>query len=163
VAGVRSAIHVRTGPSARVEALDAWLARHQVEVTPFDDVYAACVHLLKHYEHIPDLVFVGADWLSRDELSIVSYVRQTWSRSGIIVYSDHPETPLFDFLPFVLTCRGDAAIRELLAATPADLVRRLGEQLRPLVLAPPPPGAVAARSAEPLRPRSSLVEQPGDE
>jgi hypothetical protein len=162
VVGVHSAIHVRTGQRTLVEAIDAWLTQHRVEVTPLDDVYAACVHLLKCYEHIPDLVFVGADWLSRDELSIVSYVRQTWSRSGIVVYGDNSEIPLFDFLPLVLTCRGGAATRALLGGTPADLVRRFGQQLPPLVLAPAPPDEAVARSGEVPRPRSTLVEQSGE-
>jgi hypothetical protein len=156
VSGVRSAIHVRTGPRTSAAAIDTWLTQHQVEIIPFDEVYTACVHVLQHYERIPDLVFVGRDWLAGDELNIVSYVRQTWPRSGIIVYGDTGETPLCDLLPLVLTCRGPAAVHDLLAATPAELVRRLGEQLRPLVLGPAPtedvrrPRAVVRQSLPPL-------------
>lgn len=152
---VRSAIHVRTGQRASVEAIDAWLARHHVDTTPLDDVYGACVHLLKQYEQIPDLVLVGSDWLSRDELTLVSYVRHTWPRSGIVVYGDTTPMPSFDFLPLVLICHGAAALRELLAASPADLVQRLGEQLEPLVL----PGRTASAVGSPP---SILAEHPGE-
>jgi hypothetical protein len=156
VTGVRSAIHVRTGTRASTDAIDAWLSQHQVAVVPFDDVYAACAHLLKNFAQIPDLVFVGTDWLSRDELGIVPYVRQTWSRTGIVVYGEAAETPPFDWLPLVLMCRGKAALDAVLAAPPASVVRRLDEQLRPsgpnlaTLENPPrqPPGR--ARPAEPF-------------
>lgn len=128
VVEVRSAIHIRTGQCAVVEMLDAWLARHKVDVTALADVYEACVHLVTSYEHIPDLALIGADWLAADEFSIVAYIRQTWPRTGVVVYGGTRETPLVDVLPMMLTCRTEAALQELLAGTPADVVRRLWKE-----------------------------------
>jgi hypothetical protein len=152
VADVRRAVHIRTGPRASVDAIDAWLTAHGVEIVPFNDVYASCVHLLTCYEHIPDLVLVGTDWLAGDELAIVSYVRQTWPRCGIIIYGD-AESPAVELLPLVLTCRGPTALGALLARGPDELVRRLSEQLRPLVLG-------AATAADASRPSADISGSP---
>ncbi len=135
MAEVRRAVHLRTGPRASVETIDAWLREHGLEVAAFDDAYASCAYLLTCYEQIPDLVFVGSDWLSGDELAIVSYVRQTWPRAGIIIYGDS-EMPASELVPLVLSCRGRTELGALLAAGPDELVRRLNDQLRPLVLGP---------------------------
>jgi len=140
---VRSAIHIRTGQRAVVEALDAWLARHQVEIVPFDDVYDACVHLLRQFERIPDLALVGTDWLADDELSIVSCIRQTWPRTAIVVYGTSRDTPRLGLTPLIAACSGPTAIEKLLAQTPAELVRRMCDELAPLAVAPP-----AAATAE---------------
>jgi hypothetical protein len=143
---VRSAIHVRTGECAVVEALDHWLARHHVDVIPFADVYDACVHLIKDCEHIPDLALIGADWLADDEFNIVTYIRQTWPRTGIVVYGGARETPLVDLLPMMLTCRTEAALQQLLAGTPTDLVRRLWTDIAEPAL-PPAPRAIPTGKA----------------
>lgn len=126
---VRSAIHVRTGQRGAVEAIDAWLSRHQVAVVPLGDAYQACVYLLKHYQRIPDLALIGADWLADDEIDIISYLRHTWPRTGVLVYGSSPQTPLCELLPLTRTCRGEAALRELLACTPAELLSELCTEL----------------------------------
>ena len=161
---VRSAIHIRTGQRAAAESLDAWLAQHQVESVPFGDVYEACVHLLQNYAHVPDLVLVGADWLSDDELNIVRYVRQTWSGAAIVVYGSAPDTPRVDILPLVLTCHGERGLRTLLSGTPAELVRRLAESVAPLEPLPAvPPSRPVAAAPRPIQPpnaagpRASLI------
>lgn len=145
---VRSAIHVRTGQRASVEAVDAWLAQHGVETVAFDDPYDACVHLLRQYEQIPDLALIGTDWLAEDEANIIAYVRQTWSRAVVVVYGATQETPRFDVLPLTRTCRGEAALRRILAEPPADLVRRMYAQVAPLRLAPSPPAVARAVAAD---------------
>jgi hypothetical protein len=144
VVEVRRALHIRTGQRAAADALDAWLVQHQVESVPFGDVYEACVHLLQNYERVPDVVLVGADWLSDDELNIVRYVRQTWSGAAIIIYGSAPDTPRVDVLPLVLTCRGERGLRTLLDGTPAELVRRLAESVGPIES---PTAAIPARPA----------------
>ncbi|MEW6252779.1 MAG: hypothetical protein AB1716_19255, partial [Planctomycetota bacterium] len=115
---VRAAMHVRAGQRSACEALDAWLTRAGVDVLGFDDVYAACVHLLRGYERVPDLALVGVDWLDADELRIVTFIRQTWPHAGIVVYGAARDLPLFDFLPLTLTCRGEAAVARLLSGAP---------------------------------------------
>jgi hypothetical protein len=157
VPDVRRAVHLRTGPRAAVETIDAWLRAHRMEVVAFDDVYSCGAHLLIGYEQIPDLVFVGSDWLSADERSIVSYVRQTWPQCGIILYGDQ-ELPASELVPLVLDCRGRMELETLLAAGPDELLRRLSAQLRPLVLGPAmseyttPPPADASESPFPRDP-----------
>lgn len=140
---VRSAIHIRTGQCAIVEALDAWLARHRAEVIAFADVYEACVHLIKDCEQIPDLALIGADWLADDEFDIVAYIRQTWPRTAVVVYGGAREAPLVDLLPMMLTCRTEVALQQLLAGTPTDLVRRMWKDAAGPD-APPNPRAIPA-------------------
>jgi len=135
---VRSAIHIRTGQRADVQAVDDWLAHHAVEVVGLGDVYEACVHLLKNYEQIPELALIGVDWLAAGDLNIVAYVRQTWSRTGIVVYGDGAEMPRLDLLPLSLACRGAVALRKLLTETPADLSRRLSADIAPVSIVAEP-------------------------
>lgn len=135
---VRSAIHVRTGECAVVEALDGWLARHHVETTALADAYEACVHLITQYEHIPDLALIGADWLADEEFNIVAYIRQTWPHTGIVVYGRARELPLAGLLPMMLTCQTEAALKELLAGTPAEVLQHLWKgSTRPTTLPAP--------------------------
>jgi hypothetical protein len=152
VAEVRRAVHLRTGPRASAEMIDAWFREHAVEVAAFDEVYACCAHLLTHYEQIPDLVFLSSDWLSGDELAIVPYCRQTWPRCGLVIYGDN-EMPPGELVPLVLTCRGRQPLETLLAAGPDELARRFSAQLRPLVLGP-------ASSQHPDQPAADMSESP---
>ncbi len=125
---VRRAIHIRTGQSASIAAVDTWLTRHELEVARFDDVYSACVHLLTNYERIADLALVGADWLADDEFNIITYIRQTWPRTAIIVYGASDKTPIYDVLPLMRTVRRQAALDELVAQNPADVVTELARR-----------------------------------
>jgi hypothetical protein len=148
VVDVHSAIHIRTGQKSVVKRVDDWLAAHDVGCVTFDDVYGACVYLLRHYDRIPDLVLVGADWLARDEYNIVSYVRQTWPRVGVVVYGSAGSTPLFDLLPLMIACDSAAALEQLLAESPGAVVRRM--------LASVSPGELAAASGAPPAPQQPL-------
>jgi len=136
VVSVRNALHVRTGQPAAAGALDAWLDRHGVERTAFDDVYSACVHLLTQYERVPDLVFVGADWLLEDEFGILRYLRETWPRVGIVVYGRTDISPALHVAPLVCACPTQAALDRLLAETPARLLERLCAESSQLWTAP---------------------------
>ena len=122
---IGSAIHLRTGQRARVEAVDTWLARHEVPVAAFDDAYDACVHLLLHCADIPDLAVVGVDWLTPDEFQILAYIRQTWPHAVIVVYGGEGELPGFDLLPLTQAYARDGGIQTMLADTPEEIVRRL--------------------------------------
>jgi hypothetical protein len=132
---VSHAIHVRTGQRASAEMVDTWLTRSGVSAAGFDDVYAACVYLLRHYAAIPDLALVGADWLGDDELSIVAYIRQTWPRTAIVVYGGQRETPRYDHWPLTRTVRGADGVRELTGRTPAEVVAQLCAEMPPLAAA----------------------------
>jgi len=159
VSEARRAIHVRTGQQGTVRAVEAWLARSRIETVCYDDVYAACVHLVQRCEDVPDLVLIGGDWLSADEFRIVSYVRQTWPPAGIVVYGAAADLPLFDFLPLTQTCRGETALARLLEGTPADTLRRLRGQL-PLWPSATRDGAAAPDSAGAPDPPGAPIERP---
>lgn len=141
--GVRRAIHIRTGQRAAVDAIDAWLARHDVDVVRVDDVYGACAHLLRHYERIPDLALLGADWLSEEELSIVAYLRHTWPRVGVVVYGAARSTPMLDMMPMTHSCRVENDLARLVAESPDALVQRLRARAASLA----PPSGPATRAA----------------
>ncbi len=139
-----SAIHICTGQRATGRAVEAWLAEYGVETVRFDDVYEACAYLLKHYDRVPDLVLVGIDWLAPSEFNIVPYIRQTWPRVGMVVYGATTNAPLFDALPYVLTCSSAAALRSILGRSPNDLAGRLYGQHTAAV-----PVVVGAAHAQP--------------
>jgi len=122
---VRSAIHVRTGPAALTAEVDQWLTRHGVANRAFDDAYAACAHLLLHFDQVPDLALVAVDALRPDELELVGFIRQTWPRAGIIVYGELAGAGLADGLSRTMSCRSPAALQRLLAESPSDVLRRL--------------------------------------
>ncbi len=122
---VRSAIHVRTGPAALTVAVDEWLTGHGVASRAFDDAYAACAHLLLDFDLVPDLALVAVDALRPDELELVGFIRQTWPRTGIIVYGELAGAGLADGWPRTMSCRSPAALRQLLAEPPTDALRRL--------------------------------------
>ena len=158
-AEIRTALHLRTGLCARVAAVDTWLAQHKVRVTTYDDVYIACVHLLQHGADMPDVVAVGADWLTPDEFHIVPYIRQTWPHTVILVYGGECEQPGFDALPLTRTYAREDGLRTMLAEPPGEHVRRLRAHL-PLFRAPPLPRAPVAPPAEAAR--SSLPGRDGE-
>lgn len=160
---VHQAWHIRTGQRAAIDTIDGWLQEHCVQVAPFFNVYDACVHLLRHYDQIPDLVFLGADWLARDEFGIVRLVRETWPRVAIIVYGQTPETPSFDYAPLMCTCRSLDELHTLISDSPSALLRRLSTD--PLSAAPSaaPEPAVPIINTEPEMPPARRTSQSRDD
>jgi hypothetical protein len=152
---VSSAIHIRTGQRALADTLDQWLARHDVTTRGFDDVYAACVHLLQQYEQIPDLALVGTDWLAPDELSIIAYVRQTWPRTGVVVYGGQRETPRIDLWPLTRAVQGEAGLQKLTGRTPSEIFTELCAEMPPLATR-------GGESETPARPTREVVAASGE-
>ena len=147
---VHNAIHIRTGQRAAGEALDAWLAQHDVDVVAVADAYDACIYLLRHYDRVPDLVLIGTDWLAPDEYNIVSYVRQTWPPVGLVLYGNTGGNAVVELLPMTRMCGTEADLRRLLDASPADVLRDLHEETGPVFV---PPRRPAARADDvPARP-----------
>lgn len=138
-------IHLRTGQQVSAHAIDQWLARHGAEVLSFDDVYAACVHLLQHYADVPDLAFVGGDWLDAADAKIVRYIRQTWPQTAIILYSTHVPPPPVEQLPRMRICASGGALTTLLTQSPTMLAERIAQGPEPgeaVVVRLTPPRAV---------------------
>jgi hypothetical protein len=119
------AIHLHAGQSQGAELVDAWLRRHRVREIGLKDPYEACVYLIRHAEQVPDLAFVDADSLTREELTIVQYLRETWPAIGIIIYSNRDQAELPDSGPLQRACHGAASLRQLLESPPERLLRRL--------------------------------------
>ena len=168
---IRSAIHIRTGQRAHVEAVDAWLLEHQVPVTAFADAYGACVHLLLRYSEVPELAVVGLDWLTSDEMNIVAYIRQTWPQTAIVIYGGDGPQPAFDVLPLTQTYTQAGGLQALVSAPPLEIVRKLHARASVLGAPPPPevfpqvrstrvtplPRAISTAPAEREPPRSILT------
>lgn len=122
---VRSAIHVRTGEPAAGQLVAAWLARHGIATTDFPDVYETCAYLIQQGASAPDLAWVGADGLAADEIQIVDYIRDTWLGTAIIAYATSAEAPLPADGVLTRACPSSDALRQLLADSPEELLRRL--------------------------------------
>jgi len=125
VSEVRSAIHVRTGQRELSEAVDIWLRHHGVATIALADAYEACLHLLRNQQRAVDLALIGADWLADDEFRVLTFLRQTWQRTPVLVYGASNDLPCFDAVPLVVTCRGAASLEAKLAQPPGELVRRI--------------------------------------
>lgn len=118
------AMHVRTGDPASAGVVDDWLRAHDVRIVDCADVYDACVQLIQQAELVPDLVFIGADWLEADEQQILRYVRDTWPAVGVVVYGQPPQafTERIDRLQL---CVSRTDLERLLDRAPPELVAKL--------------------------------------
>ena len=125
----QKAIHLRTGDRGTDGAISAWLERHGIEVVACADAFEACTFTLTHSATVPELAFVGADWLAPDELAIVSYLRETWPGVTIVIYGSAPATAGFEASALTHVCRSAFAVRRMLAAVPGAMVE---ESLRAL-------------------------------
>ena len=157
---ISSAIHVRTGEPSAAEAIEGWLRAHDVESVVFFDVYDACVYLLQHNERVPDLVFVGTDWLAPDELSIIRFIRETWPGAGIVAYSSSDEAPPVPAAPPTCVCRTPAALLQFMTEPPAQALRRLRAQAAPEAARVPSPQPAGTRHSAPRAPQVPPVPQP---
>jgi hypothetical protein len=129
LARVPSALHVRTGDPGAAELIDAWCRTHGVDAHVCGDAYDACVHLLKRADHVPDVVFIGVDWLAPDEHEIICYARETWPAVGLVLYGGAPANPAAT--PPALVCASRGELSALLSEAPAALAARF-EQLTEL-------------------------------
>lgn len=119
---MRSAIHICSGDQSTEASVDRWLQSGDFSVQRFDDVYSACVYLVTNPDSPPDLVAVGASWLTSDELAIIAYVEQTWPDAPLMVYGWSDDAGRSGASRRVRVCRSSAELRVLLERLPADLV-----------------------------------------
>lgn len=157
---VSRAIHIRTGSREAADAIDAWLNRHDVATLSLTNVYDACVYLLRKYDMIADLAFVGTDWLAAEDFAILDYLRQTWPRVGIVVYGCTANTPRVDVLPLMRALPAGDLTRQLSENTPTEMLARLYARATPLG-EPPPAREKPAQTAIPTpRPAAPRVDTP---
>jgi hypothetical protein len=124
-------LHIRTSDRAGADAIDEWIARHQLEVRSCNDAYDAVVAMLTHPEQVPDLAFVGTVGMDVEDLALIGWLRETWPHVAIVVRDPTERTGR---QPGVATCQDHAALLDLLKAAPADLLQRLGRS--PIAAAP---------------------------
>ena len=120
----RRAIHIRAGQAGAGQAVDNWLEHHGVERVRCADVLDACAFILKNSAHVPDLAFVGVDWLTADDLAIIKYLRETWPAIAIVLYGEHAKLDPHARATRTLVCPSRAALDEILAAPPDRLLAK---------------------------------------
>ena len=128
--------------------MDRWLQGGEFRVQRFDDVYSACVYLVTNPDSPPDLVVVGASWLTRDELAIIDYVEQTWPDAPLMVYGVSDDGGRIGASQRVRVCRSSAELRLLLEQSPAELASSAPDSADDPPIARPPcddPGPSARR------------------
>ncbi len=126
----QKAIHLRTADRGTDGAISAWLERHGVEVVACADAFEACTFALTHSATIPELAFIGADWLAPDELAISGYFRETWPGVTIVIYGSAATTAGFEASALTHVYRSAAAVRRMLAAAPGALLEESRAALR---------------------------------
>lgn len=119
------AIHVRCGEDGLAARVDRWLSANQVVTSDASDPYHACVALAEKSAVEADLVFVGLDWLTDDELSLLNFVRDTWKNCVVVAYSDDRSRQILLRDPLTYVCREPAQLVAILAGSAADLVQRV--------------------------------------
>lgn len=128
--------------------MDRWLRGGDFRVHRCEDVYSACVYLVTHPDSPPDLVVVGANWLTPDELAIMDYVEQTWPSAPLMVYGVSDDAGRIAASQRVRVCRSSDELRVLLEQSPADLASSAPDSADDPPIAPPrcaEPGPSARR------------------
>lgn len=118
---MRNSIHICAGDRTAEASVDLWLERGGFRVLRFEDAYSACAYLVTNQEDPPDLVVVGANWLTRDELAIIGYVEQSWPGVAQVVYGFPHDANLQGVPSGAVICRSNAQLRELLERSPSEV------------------------------------------
>lgn len=119
------AFHVRSGEHGLAARIDRWLIANRLAISEAPDPYHACVELAENSAVQADLVFVGLDWLSDDELSLLGFVRDTWKNCVLVAYSDDRSRQILLRDPLTCICREPAQLAAILSASATDLIQRI--------------------------------------
>ena len=119
------AFHVRSGEHSLAARVDRWLVANRVVTSDASDPYHACVALAEKSGVDADLAFVGLDWLSDDELSLLNFVRETWKDCVVVAYSDDRSRQILLRDPLTCICREPAQLAAILASSATDLIQRI--------------------------------------
>ncbi len=118
---MRNSIHICAGDRTAEASVDLWLERGGFRVLRFEDPYSACAYLVTNQDDPPDLVVVGANWLTEDELAIIAYVEQSWPGVAQVVYGFPHDANLQGVPSRAVICRSNAQLRELLERSPGEV------------------------------------------
>lgn len=133
------AVHVCTGERALAARVEAWLAANGVVVQCVDNAFETCVLLSRKLGDPPNLVIVGLDWLSDDELALLSYIRDTWTNAVLVAYADDRSRQIILRDPMTCVCCEPAQLASLMSGTVADLLNRFQDKKSAPQYRPRPP------------------------
>ncbi|MBW7903959.1 MAG: hypothetical protein LC135_14580 [Phycisphaerae bacterium] len=116
----RQAVVVRTGQREQSDHICRVL--RDAGITPVEclDALEACLHLLRNPQPTPEAVFIGVDWLTREDHVLVGYVRQTWPSVLIVLHGEGGDAVPAPGRPAIL-CRTAAELGQTLASVPEGL------------------------------------------
>lgn len=149
-ARIRRALHLVSEPVAAAR-IDRWLSTAAISVHRFDDVYRLCADLARGSLPPPDLICLGCDLLTDDELHIVRFLRRVWPAVPVLLYGSRTVR-----LPAAGPLRhlgGGEALARALRDPPDALLKRLG-----LPLGAPGAAAASPSSGRP-QPSTAPAEQ----
>ncbi len=114
-------MHLRTSQDADAQAVERWLSQHDLHSNVCRDAFELCARALRQPEIMPDLVLVGLDWLSPDDLAVCDHVSDTWPAAVVVGYTHGERVPDHLSPPPHVRC---FPLPQLLRLKPADLLRR---------------------------------------
>lgn len=160
------AVLLRTPAADSARLLEPWLRSHGVEIAVLDHVYDACTYLLRFASRIPDLIFIDCDSFRPSDLRIVTYLRETWPTSALVLIGhaagyvavDRPSRMLAVPLAAMLTIRIPTdVLREARAGGPS---REVAERIVESKIVPPAVGPVTVRADQSLRTADDAAHLP---
>ncbi|HMQ15959.1 MAG TPA: hypothetical protein PKC49_08300 [Phycisphaerae bacterium] len=124
----RQAVVVRTGQREQSDHICRVLRDAGVNPVECLDALEACLHLLRNPQPSPEAVFIGVDWLTREDQALAGYVRQTWPGVLIVLHGEGCDAVPAAGRPTIL-CRTTAELARTLASAPEGLAVIGREQL----------------------------------
>lgn len=82
-----SAFHLRCGEQTATKRVAQWLAQHEVSTHDSADVYTASADIVLGEIAACHLFVAGVDWLTDNELPVVTAVARHWPYCQILVYT----------------------------------------------------------------------------
>jgi len=122
VAGARDAIVIRTGQRAESDLVCARLSAAGVKVIECADAIDACVHILRFPDPAPHVVFIGTEWLSREDYALMGYLRQTWPGVLVVLHGEGYDTIPLDRSGPTAVCPTLADLKQLLSGGLDEMV-----------------------------------------
>jgi hypothetical protein len=121
VAIAREAIVVRTGRAVESDLICHYLRDSSVSVVECRDAIDACLHILRNPEAAPQIAFIGADWLAREEFALAGYMHQAWPGILIVLHGDGADKAPIEHGRGAIVCATTAELSQLLSS-PLDEV-----------------------------------------
>ena len=82
-----SALHLCCGERTATKRVADWLTKHEIATRDGADVYAASAAIVLGEIPPCQLFIAGVDWLTDNELPVVTAVARHWPRAKVLVYT----------------------------------------------------------------------------